>query len=105
MHPSCYTVVMGTTKAITLQLDLSDYERLVSEARRLGLSPSVLAQAYVRASLTDSLEAEAVRRRMAGLAALQGLASLRERLPDAGPVDVVQLIREGRTELERRSAR
>jgi hypothetical protein len=39
---------MSMTKAITLRLDPSDYERLETEAERLGVAPATLAQVYVR---------------------------------------------------------
>ncbi|HET7034587.1 MAG TPA: hypothetical protein VFI42_02800 [Thermomicrobiaceae bacterium] len=39
-----------------------------------------------------------------GLAALQGFAASRERLPDVEPLDVVQRVREGRDEQVRPAA-
>ncbi len=95
---------MDATKAITVRLDPADYERLAAEARRLGLSPGTLARVYVRARLAGNGWAEVDERGRVGLAALEGLAALRERLPEAGPVDAVELIREGCEELERRTA-
>jgi hypothetical protein len=95
---------MSTTKAITVRLDPADFERLAAEAKRLGMSPSTLARVYVRAGIAGKVETEAERRRRAGLAALKGLAALRERLPEVGAIDVVELIREGREELDRRTA-
>jgi hypothetical protein len=45
----------------------------------------------------------AARNRRAGLAALQGLAALREHLPDASsPVDVVEIVAEGREDRDHR---
>ncbi len=38
-----------------------------------------------------------------GMAALEGLAALRARLPGQGPIDVEQLVREARDELDRRA--
>ncbi len=87
---------MKATKAITLRLEPADYERLAAQAKRLGIPPGTLARAYVRAGLAENDQATAEGRHRTGLAALKGLAALRERLPDAGPVDVVQLIQEGR---------
>lgn len=94
---------MSTTRAITLRLDPTDYDRLATEAGRLGLSPGTLARVYVRLGLAGNGDSAAARSRDAGRATLQGFAALRERLPDARPVDVVQLIREGREELDRRT--
>jgi hypothetical protein len=91
---------MSATKAITLRLDPADYAHLAAEAQRLGMSPGTLARVYVRTGLAENSE----RRRRAGLAALQGLAALRGRLPETEPVDVVQLIREGRADLNLRTA-
>ena len=95
---------MSMTKAITLRLDPADYERLATQAKRLGIPRGALARDYVRAGLAENDETTAEWRRRTGLAALKRLAALRERLPDAGPVDVVDLIQEGREELDRRSA-
>ncbi|MBI4493486.1 MAG: hypothetical protein HY690_11920 [Chloroflexi bacterium] len=95
---------MSVRKAITLQLEAGDYDRLAAEAKRLGMSPGALARVYVRTALAGNGETAAERRRRAGLAALQGLAALRDRLPEGEPVDVVQLIRDGREELDRRTA-
>ena len=88
---------------MTVRLDVADYDRLEAEAKRLGLSPGTLARVYVRAGLAGNGDGAAERRR-AGLAALDALAAFREGLPAAEPVDVVQLIREGREELDRRTA-
>lgn len=91
------------TRAITLRLDPADYDRLEAEAERLGVAPATLARVYVRAGLNGEVEPAAARTRRTSVAALQGLAELRERLPDAGwPVDVVEIIAEGREERDRR---
>lgn len=91
------------TKAITLRLDPTDYDRLETEAERLGMAPATLARVYVRAGLNGEVESVAARNRRAGLAALHHLAELRERLPDAdSPVDVVEIMAEGREERDRR---
>lgn len=91
-------------RAITVLLESEDYERLQVAAERRGTPPGVLAEAYLRASLREDSMVEVEQKRQAGIAALKGLAELRERLPDAGPVDMVQLIRDGREELCRRPA-
>ena len=90
---------MSVTKAITLRLDPADYERLEAEAERFGVAPATLARVYVRAGLSGEAESKAARNRRTGLAALRSLAELRHRLPDDhSPVDVVQIIAEGREE-------
>ena len=94
---------MSGRKAITVRLEAADYDRLEAEARRLGLSPSTLARVYVRAGLAGNGDRAAERRR-AGLAALDALAAFRKGLPAAEPIEVVQLIREGRAPLARRTA-
>ena len=92
---------MNATKAITLHLDPSDYELLEAEAQQRGIPPDTLARDYVRAGLNSDGTAVEWRRQI-GLEALRGLAALRERLPEAEPIDVVQIIREGRDDLIRR---
>ncbi len=94
---------MSAKKVVTVRLDAADYDRLSTEAKRLDVSRGTLARAYVRAGLAED-DAPADERRRAGLAALAGFAALRARLPDAGPVDVAQLIPEGRDALSRRTA-
>ncbi|HVC30800.1 MAG TPA: hypothetical protein VND24_06405 [Steroidobacteraceae bacterium] len=89
-------------KAITVRLDAEDYERLQAEALRLGMPPGRLAAVYLRTSLTANND-EAERMRRAGLAALEGLAELRARLPVCDAVDVVRLICEEREEAGRRA--
>lgn len=103
---------MSMTKAITLRLDPADYDRLETEAERLGIAPASLARVYVRAGLNGGAEAvvashhAALQNRRTGLAALGRLAALRQRLPDDGsPVDVVKIIAEGRDERDRRLGR
>jgi hypothetical protein len=98
-----YNGCVSVTKAITLRLDPSDYDRLETEAARLGVAPATLARVYVRAGLNGEAESVAARNRRTALAALRGLAALRQRLPDDGsPVDVVELMAEGREERDRR---
>lgn len=89
---------MSTRKAVTLRLELQDYESLVAEAKRMGLLPSTLARIYVRASLEERTH-EPGRRRQEGLKALDRLARLTADLP---PVDAVQIARESREALEQR---
>lgn len=94
---------MSMTKAITLRLDPTDYDRLETEALRLGVAPATLARVYVRAGLNGESESVAARKRRTGLAALHSLAEFRERLSDAdSPVDVVGIMAEVREERDRR---
>lgn len=86
-------------KAVTLRLGDDDYRRLHDEADRLGMKLGTLARVLVRSGLGGE---EAERRR--GVAALEALDRLRDRLPDEDDVDVVDLIRRGRDERERRMA-
>lgn len=94
---------MNDIKTLTIQLEADDYEQLVAQAKHRKMSPGDIAEAYVRAGLTSDDELGAESRRKRGLEALQGLAALRQRLPDAGPVDAVELIYEGRADLDRRT--
>lgn len=90
---------MAQSKAITLHLAPADYERLAAEAQRRGLSVGELARTYVQAALpAEGIWTE--ERRKAALEALDRLAELRADLP---PVDAVQIARESRKDLERRS--
>jgi len=91
---------MKTMPAITVELDPADDERLKALAKQQELAPEALAQLYVRAGLAGNGETDAERRRRQGLAALQRLRELTADLP---PVDAVQLVRDGREELERRT--
>jgi hypothetical protein len=93
---------MSAKKAVTLRLEPDDYDQLEAEAKRLGMRPGTLARVYVRAGLHqhNGAETEAERRRRVGKAALRRLAVLTADLP---PVDAVQVARESRDELERRS--
>ena len=88
------------TKAVTIRLDPGDYERLEAEARQAGVSPSALVRDYVRSALSKNPPSDPEQRRQALLSALEGLRELRERLPDLGPVDVVEIINQGRRERE-----
>jgi hypothetical protein len=94
---------MSMSKAITLRLDPADYDRLETEAERLGVAPATLARVYVRAGLNNETESVAARNRRTGLDVLRRLAALRQRLPDdSAPIDVVEIIAEGRDERDRR---
>ncbi len=87
------------TRAVTVRLESDDYERLEAAARQLGILPGTLARMLLRETLHDSPESsngQSVR------AILARLTALRSRLPDQSPLDVVELIREGRSELDAR---
>lgn len=89
------------TKALTVRLDSDDYERLEAAAQRLGVLPGTLARMLIR----ESLHAPAESARGSSLRQVFGrAAALRQRLPEQPPPDVVELVRAGRAELERRSA-
>lgn len=92
--------VMSAMKVMSLRLNRDDYERLESEADRLGIPPATLVRMFVRAGLNEE-EPEAEKRRRIGLEALDRLAELTADLP---PVDAVKIIREGREELEGRAS-
>lgn len=94
---------MNDIKTVTIQIAAHDHEQLIARAQRQGTSPEGLAGAYVRAGLTSGEELDAEMRRQTGLEALKGLAALRERLPDVGPVDVVQIVHDGRSDLDHRT--
>ena len=90
--------IMCAMKDIILQLNQEDYERLESEATRLGVPPATLLRAYVHAQL-DGGETHMERRRQAGLDALDRLVELTADLP---AVDAVPVARESREDLEGR---
>lgn len=90
---------MSAQKTITVRLEAEDYNRLEAEARRQGMEPDALAQTYVRDGLPDD-PTEDERRMQAGLDALARLAELRADLPE---VDAVEIARQSREDLERRS--
>lgn len=83
---------------ITLQLDQEDYERLETEATRLGVPPAILVRTYIRARL-DGGDTHMERRRRAGLDAPDRLMELTADLPT---VDAVQIAGESRDEFEGR---
>ena len=90
---------MARTKAITLRLDPSDYDRLEAEAERIGVRAGTLARVYVRAGLEGGAETDTQRRHRAGLDALTTLARLAVGL---SPIDAVEVARQSREELARR---
>jgi hypothetical protein len=79
-------------RAVTLRQDT--YEALEAEAQRRHVAPDDLADELVR----QQLPADAKQMRDA----LDALGSVSARMPE---VDAVQLMREGRDELERRASR
>lgn len=91
---------MDSTRTIAIQLDEKSYERLRDEARRTGVSADDLAGAYIRARLESAAPMTDEEYRWTGRKALKQLAAFRRTLPDADPVDAVQLIRDARDELD-----
>jgi hypothetical protein len=89
---------MGTPRVITLQLDPEEYERLESEAKRLGMHPAALVRMYIRAKVHGG-DIQAQRQSQDGLEALDRMEKLTANLPT---VDAVQVARESRDELEGR---
>jgi hypothetical protein len=84
---------MATTPR-TIELQQDSYDLVVREAERRGLEPDALVDEIVRTDLGE--------RRNGDLdAALDALAEFRSNLP---PIDAVALVRDGRDELEARSA-
>ena len=88
----------ATSRALTVRLEVQDYERLEREAARLGMRPGTLARVLLRASLGapdrrsehPSVSLEQLFDRLAGL---------RDGLP---PVDAAAITAASRAELERR---
>jgi hypothetical protein len=76
----------------TIKLPEDSYALLAAEAQRRGIEPDEVADELVRADLGTSGGGSLD-------AALEGLAQLRERLPE---IDGVVLARDARAELERR---
>jgi hypothetical protein len=76
----------------TIKLPEDSYALLAAEAQRRGIEPDAVVDELVRADLgasrTERLDA-----------ALEGLAELREKLPE---IDAVVLAGDARAELERR---
>ena len=98
-HRFAYNHLVSTTsRALTVRLDVHDYERLEREATRLGMRPGTLARVLLRASLgAPDRQPEHPPNSLERL--FDRLALLREGLP---PVDAAAIVTEGRAELERR---
>jgi len=90
-------------KTIVVELDPADYDRLRDEAARQGKALDALARDYLRAQLPDQTDADDKRRQV--LEALEKFRELREQLRREGypSLDGVELARQSREELERRS--
>lgn len=85
------------TQPHTIRLDPATYELLQAEAKRRGISPHEVAQELMRKQLAAGGD-DAGRMRSALVAAAAVRAS-------AAPIDVLELARLSRTELERRGTR
>ena len=92
------------TTALTVQLDDAQIARLHREASRRGISAGDLAAEIVAKHLAEAeLTAEEKKRKV--IEALAKLDDLRANLHRRGvhPVDAVELVRQGREELEQRT--
>jgi hypothetical protein len=95
---------MNMKRPITLHLDAADYDRLAALASEQRVPTGELAARFVRTGLHHSGAHSGAGTIGTAFQALDELAALRERLPDAGPVDAAVVVREARAELERRTA-
>lgn len=84
-----YSAGMPDRRAVTLRLPAEDFARLEAEARRAGVRPGTFARLVIHRYLREPRE-EPKR-------ALERLGALRRPLPR---IDAVELVREGRAELE-----
>jgi hypothetical protein len=87
-----------SSRALTVRLAAEDYERLESEATRLGMAPGTLARVLLRASL-GAHEHQPEHPPVSLEQLFDRLAGLREGLP---PVDAVAITRASRAMLEDR---
>lgn len=94
---------MKDIKAVSIVLRSEDHAHLTARSERKGMTPSDLAREYVRTGLELADELNVEERHRVGIEALEALAAIRERLPEAGPVDAAQLIHEGREDLDHRT--
>ena len=88
----------GSSRPVTVRLEAQDYERLESEATRLGMRPGTLARVLLRASL-GAPERQPEHPSVSLEQLFDRLARLREGLP---PVDAVAITSAGRAMLEDR---
>ena len=100
-----YTLPMNRTLPIVLDLTEHEYECLAAEAKRQGKTPGDLARDLLRQKLNIGRALLTAEERERGLAGLKALAELRARLPEGETMDAVRLVRAGRRQLAKRSAR
>lgn len=84
---------MSESKNLTIQLSPEDWERLEAEADKLKLSPEATALRMLQLQLPE----KTIR-----IDPDEALVRLREIGRKQPPIDSVQLVREGRQELEQR---
>ena len=89
------------TRAITIRLPSSDYERLEGEARSLGMKPGTLAKVLLHGTLTRTGPAMGAGVTGARMAALDRLVALSAAL---SPVDAVALLHASREDLGERAS-
>jgi hypothetical protein len=97
------SVIMNAQKTITLHLEPREYEQLEAAAHRKGMAPDVLVRSLIDDALRDDVFNDPERYKQAMYDALEALDRLAEMRQDLPEVDAVQIVREGREELERRS--
>jgi hypothetical protein len=91
-------------KKLTIELNSQQMERLQQEAAERGIGISDLV-AGLLAEHIASMEPSPEERKQRMLAALEKLERMREAMIARGvpPIDAVELVRQGREELERRT--
>jgi hypothetical protein len=113
LRGGCTLEVMGADTVLSVRLEPWEADRLEAEAGRLGVDPSALAHAYVRAGIAgpDGTVERALVAEMAGrksvkgsnrqaLHALDRLVAATAGLP---PVDGISIAKASRRALERRA--
>jgi hypothetical protein len=97
----CFSYILCmATKTVVVRLDDEDYELLRQRARALGVRPGTAARILLRADLAGPNSGhEAEERKRKALDALDRLREIASRSPRLSAVD---LVREGREELEDR---
>lgn len=86
---------MNDSQDLTIQLSPKERSTLLAQAQRRNLSPDLLALELIQDGIAQIHSFE----RQEALNALEGLDELVSRLPQ---VDIVELVRVGREELEQR---
>ncbi|HMB54635.1 MAG TPA: hypothetical protein VKU40_15060 [Thermoanaerobaculia bacterium] len=87
---------MSATKAVTLRLPTTDFERLAEKARQSGVRPGTYARMILHQHLQPGYDAATLDK------ANRALDRLRELRLDLPEVDAVEVVRDGRNDLETR---